>query len=133
MWRLALGGAMTILLVTVLFFVIMGLVIGADLKESIFVGACISLSSTAVVVKCIKLDQLDHLYGLLVMQDVILGFMLVSCLFFSFFLYTEIFTNYKRRLLSRHYLNQVSKFCLQSFELLYRLLYSDLFAMLFCD
>lgn len=69
---------MTILLVTVLFFVIMGLVIGADLKESIFVGACISLSSTAVVVKCIKLDQLDHLYGLLVMQDVILGFMLVS-------------------------------------------------------
>ncbi|KAG2214401.1 hypothetical protein INT47_000957 [Mucor saturninus] len=76
MWRLALGGAMTILLVTVLFFVIMGLVIGADLKESIFVGASISLSSTAVVVKCIKLDQLDHLYGLLVMQDVILGFML---------------------------------------------------------
>lgn len=76
MWRLALGGAMTILLVTVLFFVMMGLIIGADLKEAIFVGACISLSSTAVVVKCIKLDQLDHLYGLLVMQDVILGFML---------------------------------------------------------
>lgn len=78
MWRLALGGAMTILLVTVIFFVLMGLIIGADLKETVFVGACISLSSTAVVVKCIKLDQLDHLYGLLVMQDVILGFMLVK-------------------------------------------------------
>lgn len=78
MWRLALGGAMTILLVTVMFFVLMGFVIGADTKEAVFVGACISLSSTAVVVKCIKLDQLDHLYGLLVMQDVILGFMLVS-------------------------------------------------------
>ncbi|CAO3635822.1 unnamed protein product [Mucor fragilis] len=76
MWRLALGGAMTILLVTVVFFVLMGFVIGADTKEAVFVGACISLSSTAVVVKCIKLDQLDHLYGLLVMQDVILGFML---------------------------------------------------------
>lgn len=78
MWRLVFSGAMTILLVTVLFFVMMGLIIGADLKETIFVGACISLSSTAVVVKCIKLDQLDHLYGLLVMQDVILGFMLVK-------------------------------------------------------
>lgn len=78
MWRLALGGAMTILLVTVLFFTLMGFIIGADTKEAVFVGACISLSSTAVVVKCIKLDQLDHLYGLLVMQDVILGFMLVS-------------------------------------------------------
>ncbi|KAI8644516.1 Sodium/hydrogen exchanger family-domain-containing protein [Parasitella parasitica] len=76
MWRLALGGAMTILLVTVVFFCLMGLIIGADTKEAVFVGACISLSSTAVVVKCIKLDQLEHLYGLLVMQDVILGFML---------------------------------------------------------
>jgi Kef-type K+ transport system membrane component KefB len=78
MWRLALGGAITILVVTVLFFVVMALIIGANMKETIFVAACISLSSTAVVVKCIKLDQLDHLYGLLVMQDVILGFMLVS-------------------------------------------------------
>lgn len=83
MWRLALGGAMTILLVTVLFFILMGFIIGADTKEAVFVGACISLSSTAVVVKCIKLDQLDHLYGLLVMQDVILGFMLVSAIFSS--------------------------------------------------
>lgn len=122
---------MTILLVTVLFFVIMGIVIGADLKESIFVGACISLSSTAVVVKCIKLDQLDHLYGLLVMQDVILGFMLVSFLL----LYssaTDIFIRY-HRLLFRHCLNQAFKCFSQSFELPFRLLYSGLFAMLFYD
>lgn len=78
MWQLALGGAMMILMVTVLFFALMGYMIGADVKEAVFVGACISLSSTAVVVKCIRLDQLDHLYGLLVMQDVLLGFMLVS-------------------------------------------------------
>lgn len=78
MWRLALGGAVMILIVTVLLFVIMGAIVGATMKEAIFVGACISLSSTAVVVKCIRLDHLDHLYGLLVMQDVLLGFMLVS-------------------------------------------------------
>ncbi|PHZ09411.1 uncharacterized protein RHIMIDRAFT_46997 [Rhizopus microsporus ATCC 52813] len=76
MWRIALEGAVTLLLVTVLFFLLMAYMLGADYKEAIFVGACISLSSTAVVVKCIRLDQLDHLYGLLVMQDVILGFML---------------------------------------------------------
>ncbi|KAG2220112.1 hypothetical protein INT45_006140 [Circinella minor] len=76
MWRLVLGGAVMILVVTVLFFVIMGTILGASMKEAIFVGACISLSSTAVVVKCIKLDHLEHLYGLLVMQDVLLGFML---------------------------------------------------------
>lgn len=76
MWRLAVGGATTILLVTVLFFIFMGFVFGADLKEAVFVGACVSLSSTAIVVKCVSPDQLDHLYGLLVMQDVILGFML---------------------------------------------------------
>ncbi|RCH83009.1 Transmembrane and coiled-coil domains-containing protein 3, partial [Rhizopus stolonifer] len=76
MWQLALGGAMTILFVTVLFFVLMGWIVGADTKEAVFVGACVSLSSTAVVVKCIRLDQFDHLYGLLVMQDVLLGFML---------------------------------------------------------
>ncbi|KAG0167931.1 Transmembrane and coiled-coil domains-containing protein 3 [Apophysomyces sp. BC1034] len=76
MWRLALGGAVMILMVTVVFFVLMGAALGATAKESIFLGMCISLSSTAVVVKCIKLDHLEHLYGLLVMQDVILGFML---------------------------------------------------------
>ncbi|KAI7875379.1 hypothetical protein K492DRAFT_240306 [Lichtheimia hyalospora FSU 10163] len=76
MWRLVLGGATMILLATVLAFVVMGTLLGASLKEAVFVGACVSLSSTAVVVKCIKLDHLEHLYGLLVMQDVLLGFML---------------------------------------------------------
>jgi Kef-type K+ transport system membrane component KefB len=86
MWRLALGGAVTILLVTVAFFVLMGMIINASTKEVIFVGACVSLSSTAVVVKCIKLDQLDHLYGLLVMQDIILSFMLVNLVLFVYIL-----------------------------------------------
>ncbi|KAF7728544.1 Transmembrane and coiled-coil domains-containing protein 3 [Apophysomyces ossiformis] len=76
MWRLALGGAVLIMMVTVVLFMIMGTALGATTKESIFLGMCVSLSSTAVVVKCIKLDHLEHLYGLLVMQDVILGFML---------------------------------------------------------
>ena len=78
MWRLALGGALLILFASVVCFVIGGLLLGAPLNETIFVGACVSLSSTAVVVKCIRLEELDHLYGLLVMQDVLLGLMLVT-------------------------------------------------------
>ncbi|ORZ08152.1 Sodium/hydrogen exchanger family-domain-containing protein [Absidia repens] len=76
MWRLALGGATLILLLTVVAFILMGLLLGATVKEAVFVGACVSLSSTAVVVKVIPLEHLEHLYGLLVMQDVLLGFML---------------------------------------------------------
>ncbi|KAI7870860.1 Sodium/hydrogen exchanger family-domain-containing protein [Spinellus fusiger] len=72
----AAGGALTILLVTVLVFIGLGAALETTWKEAVFMGACVSLSSTAVVVKCIRLDHLDHLYGLLVMQDVLLGFML---------------------------------------------------------
>lgn len=100
---------MTILLVTVVFFVLMGFVIGADTKEAVFVGACISLSSTAVVVKCIKLDQLDHLYGLLVMQDVILGFMLVSSSSHTVRAYVHLTCLLYIRLLSLLSPNQASK------------------------
>lgn len=78
MWRLALGGATLLLFITIFFFIMMGMILGGTIKESVFVGACISLSSTAVVVKVIPLDHLEHLYGLLVMQDVLLGFMLAT-------------------------------------------------------
>lgn len=76
MWRIALGGALLILFATVIIFVLVSLVIGANTSEAVFVGACVSLSSTAVVVKCVKSDELEHMYGLLVMQDVLLGIML---------------------------------------------------------
>ncbi|KAI8330648.1 Sodium/hydrogen exchanger family-domain-containing protein [Chlamydoabsidia padenii] len=77
MWRVALGGVTMILLLTIFFFIMMGLLLGTTIKEAVFVGACVSLSSTAVVVKVIPVEQLgEHLYGLLVMQDVLLGFML---------------------------------------------------------
>jgi Kef-type K+ transport system membrane component KefB len=78
MWRLALGGALLILFATVVIFILVGAVIGANMSEAVFVGACVSLSSTAVVVKCVKSDELEQMYGLLVMQDVLLGIMLVS-------------------------------------------------------
>lgn len=91
MWRLALGGALLILFGSVMFFVIGGLLLGASLNEAIFVGACVSLSSTAVVVKCIKLEELEHLYGLLVMQDVLLGLMLVSRMGISGFKWSRTF------------------------------------------
>lgn len=77
MWRVALCGVTMILLVTVIAFIMMGLLLGTTIKEAVFVGACVSLSSTAVVVKVIPIEQLgEPLYGLLVMQDVLLGFML---------------------------------------------------------
>jgi len=76
MWRLALGGALLILFATVVIFTLVGAVIGANMSEAVFVGACVSLSSTAVVVKCVKSDELEQMYGLLVMQDVLLGIML---------------------------------------------------------
>jgi Kef-type K+ transport system membrane component KefB len=77
MWRVALCGVTMIMLVTIAVFILMGLLLGTTIKEAVFVGACVSLSSTAVVVKVIPIEQLgEHLYGLLVMQDVLLGFML---------------------------------------------------------
>lgn len=80
MWRLALGGALLILFATVVIFILVGAVIGANMSKAVFAEACISLSSTAVVVKCVKSDELEQMYGLLVMQDVLLGIMLVSTL-----------------------------------------------------
>ncbi|KAL1916004.1 uncharacterized protein VTP21DRAFT_6008 [Calcarisporiella thermophila] len=76
MWRIALGGALLILFLSIACFVIGGMILGSSLKEAVFVGACISLSSTAVVVKSVRADDLEPLYGLLVMQDVLLGLML---------------------------------------------------------
>lgn len=78
MWRLALGGALLILFATVVIFSLVGAVLGANMSEAVFVGACVSLSSTAVVVKCVKSTELEQMYGLLVMQDVLLGVMLVG-------------------------------------------------------
>ncbi|KAI8067180.1 Sodium/hydrogen exchanger family-domain-containing protein [Gongronella butleri] len=76
MWRMAVGGASLMLFITVSCFVTLGMMFGTTIKESVFIGACLSLSSTAVVVKVIPVEHLEHLYGLLVMQDVLLGFML---------------------------------------------------------
>jgi Kef-type K+ transport system membrane component KefB len=62
MWRLALGGALLILFATVVIFILVGAVIGANMSEAVFAEACISLSSTAVVVKCVKSDELKMCY-----------------------------------------------------------------------
>ena len=78
MWRPVLGGALLILFATVVIFIVVGALIGANMSEAVFVRACVCLSSTAVVLKCVKSDELEQMYGLLVMQDVLLGIMLVS-------------------------------------------------------
>ncbi|KAL1920908.1 uncharacterized protein VTP21DRAFT_11543 [Calcarisporiella thermophila] len=76
MWRIAFGGALLILCLSVACFLTGGILLNSSLTEAVFVGACISLSSTAVVVKCFRSDDMEPLYGLLVMQDVLLGVML---------------------------------------------------------
>lgn len=76
-WVVAVGGTISILIITVGIFVILGVAMAqAATNEAIFVGACVSLSSTAVVVKCVKTEDLNMLYGVLVVQDLLLGLML---------------------------------------------------------
>ncbi|RHZ89356.1 hypothetical protein Glove_16g96 [Diversispora epigaea] len=76
-WKFALCSATIIFISTLLFFVLAGAIINAGVKEAVVVGACVSLSSTAVVerLRCIELEPL---YGLLVMQDVLFGVLLAA-------------------------------------------------------
>ncbi|CAG8625100.1 13905_t:CDS:2, partial [Funneliformis caledonium] len=69
-WRFALGSASLIFTATLSFFILAGFIVGASVNESIFIGACVSLSSTAVVER-LQCSELKPLYGLLVMQDVL--------------------------------------------------------------
>ncbi|CAG8473114.1 3690_t:CDS:2 [Diversispora eburnea] len=76
-WKFALCSATMIFLSTLSFFVLAGAIINVSVKEAVVVGACVSLSSTAVVerLRCIELEPL---YGLLVMQDVLFGVLLAA-------------------------------------------------------
>jgi len=76
-WKPALGSASLIFTATLSFFTLAGFIIGASVNEAIFIGACVSLSSTAVVER-LQCSELKPLYGLLVMQDVLFGVLLVK-------------------------------------------------------
>ncbi|GBB86449.1 hypothetical protein RclHR1_12890004 [Rhizophagus clarus] len=77
MWRFALGSASLIFTATLCFFILAGFIVGASVNESIFIGACVSLSSTAVVER-LQCVELKPLYGLLVMQDMLFGVLLAA-------------------------------------------------------
>jgi len=76
-WTFALGSASFIILVTLTVSLFIGFLVGSNGKEAAFVGMCISFSST-VVVERLRSQDLEQLYGPLVIQDIVFGLLLVS-------------------------------------------------------
>ncbi|CAJ0877016.1 7487_t:CDS:2 [Entrophospora sp. SA101] len=86
-WKFALGSASLIFISTLSFFIFSGFIIGASINQAIFIGACVSLSSTTVVER-LKCQELEPLYALPALSksgiDVILaiGHLLLSLMVF---------------------------------------------------
>jgi hypothetical protein len=80
-WRVAAIGGSLILWLIIASIVLMGYQFGVPLTEATLIGSALSLSSTAVVVKCLGEDSSESIYGrailgILVIQDVALSFLL---------------------------------------------------------
>lgn len=81
-WRTTvLGGVATVTMVIVTCTAVMGVLLGMSAKQSAFFGAAVSLSSTTVVAKCLRVEDKDAhhgrvMMGTLVVQDVLLGLFL---------------------------------------------------------
>jgi Kef-type K+ transport system membrane component KefB len=80
-WNISLLGSFLLLLLTLGVCVTVGGQFGAQIQESIVIGSCLFLSSTAVVVHLLQSKELETGYGrsimgILVCQDVMLGFLL---------------------------------------------------------
>ncbi|CAG8532972.1 10371_t:CDS:2 [Cetraspora pellucida] len=76
-WQFALGSVTMIFALILSLSVFIGFVIGAKTNEAIFVGACVSLSSTAIV-KRLNCKELESLHGVLIVQDILFGVLLVG-------------------------------------------------------
>ncbi|CAJ0843949.1 1489_t:CDS:2 [Entrophospora sp. SA101] len=61
--KFALGSTLLIFGSTLCYFIFAGFIIGASINQSIFIGACVSLSSTTVVER-LKYQELEPLYAL---------------------------------------------------------------------
>lgn len=87
-WKVAVGGSSLIMVLMIVFGIFWGLCFGILPRQSAFVAACLSLSSTPLVAKFVESKDGDHytkehangdgdytssLLGILVMQDVHLG------------------------------------------------------------
>ena len=77
-WKRTVIGGMSTIVAVVLSFVALGWVFAIPVNQALFFGTTVSLSSTAVVMKC--LDERDReafhvqwMIGILVLQDVVLG------------------------------------------------------------
>ena len=71
-------GTILLMLMTILFILFLGAFLGTQFNEAILIGLCVSLSSTAVVLRCLDShERVSHagqiLFGVLVVQDVLLG------------------------------------------------------------
>ncbi|KAJ1330646.1 hypothetical protein BSLG_009098 [Batrachochytrium salamandrivorans] len=80
-WSVSVGGSAVLLFVTVLCVVLIGYKFESRLGESLIVGASLFLSSTAVVLNFLKTGEAETQYGrtiigVLISQDVLLGFLL---------------------------------------------------------
>ena len=80
-WSLSLGGTILMLFATISCCVWVGYAFEGKVQESVIIGACIFLSSTAVILHLISSAELETMYGrnimgILVVQDVMLGFLL---------------------------------------------------------
>ena len=80
-WIVSVSTALLIFIISILCCIITGYFFNAALKESILVGCCISLSSTLVALNLVKDCEMDRPYarymlGILVIQDLLLGFIL---------------------------------------------------------
>ena len=80
-WKLCLSSCLVLFLMTLVLSLGIGSLFNCKSQESIVVGCCISLSSTAVVLNLIKENERETQYGklilgILVIQDILLGFIL---------------------------------------------------------
>ncbi|KAI8924985.1 Sodium/hydrogen exchanger family-domain-containing protein [Entophlyctis helioformis] len=80
-WTVSVAGSAILLLITTLIVIAIGVRLGASVAESFVVGSSLFLSSTAVVLNFLKHNEAESFYGrtimgILIAQDVLLGFLL---------------------------------------------------------
>lgn len=74
-------GTTLLMVLTMVSLCVLGWFLDTRMNEAVLIGACVALSSTAVVLKCLdNNERISHagqvLFGVLVVQDVLLGLVL---------------------------------------------------------
>jgi Kef-type K+ transport system membrane component KefB len=80
-WAVSMVSSLSLFGVTLVSSLLLGSYLGSDPRQSIMVGACLSLSSTMIAISLLKDRETESSYGrpmlgILVMQDILLGFIL---------------------------------------------------------